>query len=183
MEKQISHSGGWYKWPWQKSQGDIQPCAEVFVQELFTRSVGRGLTQDCGATMRAMLFPSCTYQGLRPATSPTGPSFRVPLLRKQTCNMELPLLALFFWSVNFRFRCQVSCFHFTLGSTNLESPQSAWRGSGKSHLVGFSEGLDATYFWLNWEYHKSKPFYNVSLLSPADSEKHTGMCKLNTDII
>lgn len=88
MEKQISHSGGWYKWPCQKSQGDVQPCAEVCAQELFKPSVGRGLTQDCGATTRAILFPSSPRQGPRPAASPSGPSFRASLLGRQTWGMS-----------------------------------------------------------------------------------------------
>lgn len=78
--------------------------------------------------------------------------------------------------VKFLFSFQLRIYESGTSSVWMESQ---WEISPK----GFSEGLDATYFWVRWEYHKSKLSYNVSLLSPADSEKHTGMCKLNTDII
>lgn len=181
MEKQISHCGRWYKWPCQKSQGDVQPCAEVCVQELFKPSVGRGLTQDCGATTRAML--SLQAHARAPDLQhPQAVLPSAPLFWESRLGVWVTSLALC-WSVNFRLTCQVSRFHFTSGSTNLDSPQCAWRASGKSHLVGFSEGVGAAYFWSNWEYRKGKPCYNVSLLSTADSEKHAGMSKSNTDII
>lgn len=48
--------------------------------------------------------------------------------------------------------------------------------------MDFSGGLDAT-FWPSWQYHKSRFSYNVLLLSPADSEKHADMQKLNSDTI
>lgn len=117
-----------------------------------------------------------SHNGWKVTSSPMQRSF----LRRWPCILGSPPLPPC-GSVNFLLRCQV-LFLIPRKDLQIWNLHSLKRNCGRSHPMDFSEGLNAT-SCLSWQYHKSRFSYKVSLLSPADSEKHTDMWKLNSDTI